>query len=129
MTVRKSKIFIFGLFAALIIAFSFHVYLHSAYGYPLFGSFIIGSYTFNFVFVLVEVFLLSRLQKKEGSNIGSMYLGLSMVKFLVFFALFLPLYKMDGVKDRFEYFGFFVPYLICLFAGTVFLIAMLKKAD
>ena len=65
----------------------------------------------------------------EGANLGNTYLGLSMFKFLVFFAVFLPLFKMDGVQDHFEYFGFFVPYLICLVAGTGFLINILKQKD
>lgn len=126
---RKNKFFIVGLVVALAIAFSIHVYLHSAYRFPFFGSFIIASYLFNAGFVLFEIWLLNRRRMKEGSNLGNAYLGLSMFKFLVFFALFLPLFKMDGVTDRFEYFGFFVPYLICLVAGTAFLIRVLNQPD
>ena len=126
---RKNRSFIVGLFLALAIAFSIHVYLHSAYDFPLFGSFIIASYLFNFSFLLFEVWFLNRRRLKEGSNLGAAYLGLSMFKFLVFFALFIPLFKMDGATDRFEYFGFFVPYLICLVAGTLFLVRILNKPE
>lgn len=66
---------------------------------------------------------------KEGANLGNAYLAMSMFKFLVFFAVFIPLFKMDGVQDQFEYFGFFVPYAICLVAGTTFLIQVLKSND
>ncbi len=124
---RKNRFFLIGLFIALAIAFSIHVYLHSAYRFALFGSFIIASYLFNAGFVLLEIWFLNRRRMKEGSNLGNAYLGLSMFKFLVFFALFIPLFKMDGTTDRFEYFGFFVPYLICLVAGTVFLVRILNQ--
>ncbi|PHR35633.1 MAG: hypothetical protein COA38_01920 [Fluviicola sp.] len=126
---RKNRFFIVGLILALIIAFSIHVYLHSVYSFALFGSFIIASYLFNLSFVLLEVWFLKRRQMKEGANLGNAYLGLSMFKFLIFFAVFLPLFKMDGITDHFEYFGFFIPYAICLVAGTVFLIQILKESD
>lgn len=126
--IGKSKILVVGLLVVLTVAFSIHVYLHSLYRFPYFGSFIIASYLFNAVFVLFEVWYLSRRQAKEGANLGNGYLVLSLLKFLVFFAVFLPLFKMDGNTDRFEYFGFFIPYLICLVAGTAFLVRILNRA-
>ncbi len=129
MSSKRNKLFFVGLPIALVIAFSIHVYLHSAYNYDLFGNFIIASYLFNFGFVLLEVRLLNLRRMKEGANLGNVYLSMSMLKFLVFFAVFLPLFKLDGVQDRFEYFGFFVPYAICLVAGTAFLIHILKQSD
>ena len=125
---RKNRLFLIGLFLALAIAFSIHVYLHSEFKFALFGSFIIASYLFNFSFVLFEIWFLNRRRMKEGANLGSAYLGLSMFKFLIFFSLFIPLFKMDGVKDHFEYFGFLVPYLICLVAGTTFLVRILNQS-
>ena len=124
---KKNRFFFVGLILALTIAFSIHVYLHSTYRFPYFGSFIIASYLFNAGFVLLEVLFLNRRRMKEESNLGNAYMALSMFKFLIFFAVFLPLFRMDGVTDRFEYFGFFVPYLICLVAGTAFLIGILRK--
>lgn len=129
MTAKRNKLFFVGLTVALAIAFSSHVYLHSAYNYDLFGSFIIASYIFNFAFVLLEIWFLNLRRMKEGSNLGNVYLAMSMFKFLVFFTVFIPLFKLDGVQDRFEYFGFFVPYAICLVAGTTFLIQMLNQSD
>ena len=129
MTAKRNRLFFVGLITALAVAFSIHVYLHSAYSFPYFGSFIIPSYLFNATFVLLEIWLLRKQQKKEGSNLGNAYLAMSMFKFLIFFAVFLPLFRMDGVQDKFEYFGFFVPYLICLVAGTAFLVQLLKNSD
>lgn len=129
MTAKRNKLFFVGLPLALIIAFSIHVYLHDQYNYELFGSFIIASYAFNFCFVLVEIWLLNTRRMKEGANLGNVYLAMSMLKFLVFFAVFIPLFKLDSVQDRFEYFGFFVPYAICLVAGTAFLIGLLRETD
>jgi len=126
---RRNKLFFIGLPVALLVAFAVHVYLHSVYKYALFGSFIIASYLFNFGFVILEIWLLNRRRIKEGANLGNAYIAMSLIKFLVFFAVFLPLFKMDDVKDRFEYFGFFVPYLICLVAGTIFLIQLVKTSD
>ncbi|MFK7787708.1 MAG: hypothetical protein AB8B56_21485 [Crocinitomicaceae bacterium] len=127
MTAKRNKLFFLGLPFALAIAFSIHVYLHSVYDYELFGSFIILSYLFNLGYVIVEIRLLNMLRRRDGFNLGNAYLGMSMFKFLVFFAAFIPLFKMDGVQDRFEYFGFFVPYLICLVVGTVYLVSLLNQ--
>jgi hypothetical protein len=129
MQTKRSKLFFLGVPVALVIAFSIHVYLHSVYDYALFGSFIIASYLFNVGFVILEIWLLNLRRLKEGGNLGNAYLAMSMLKFLVFFAVFLPLFKLDGVKDKFEYFGFFVPYIICLVGGTIYLIQLLKEAD
>ena len=129
MQVKRNRLFFLGLAVVLAIAFSIHVYLHSVFDYSLLGSFIIVSYLFNFGFVLLEIWLLNLPRFKDGGNLGNAYLGMSMLKFLVFFVVFLPLFKMDGVQDKFEYFGFFVPYAICLVTGTVFLIQLLKTAD
>lgn len=129
MNEKRNKFFFVGLPLALAIAFSIHVYLHSVYDYELFGSFIVASYLFNLGFVIVEIWLLSLLRKREGFNLGNAYLAMSMFKFLVFFVAFIPLFKQDGVQDRFEYFGFFIPYAICLLAGTTYLIQVLKSAD
>lgn len=126
---RKNKIFILALFTALAIAFIVHIILHIAYKFPLFGSYVILSYAFNFSYVLAEVWFLQKRQQKPNANLGSTYLILSMIKFVFFFALFIPLFKMDGATDRFEFFGFFIPYSISLLAGTVFLIQMLKESD
>lgn len=129
MTRGKNKIFIVTLVTALAIAFTVHAILHIAYKFPLFGSFVILSYFFNFAYVMVEVWFLQKRQQKPNANLGSAYLGLSMFKFLIFFALFIPLFKMDGNTNRFEFFGFFIPYSISLLAGTVFLIQLLKESD
>ena len=129
MTSGKNKIFILALFTALAIAFTVQIILHIAYKFPLFGSYVILSYIFNFLYVLTEVWFLQKWQKKDNANLGSIYLGLSMFKFLIFFALFIPLFRRDGVMDHFEFFGFFIPYSISLLAGTVFLIQMLKESD
>lgn len=127
MNKRKNSLFFIGLISALVIAFSIHLYLHSVYHFTILGSFIIPSYLFNLGFVLFEIWFLNRRRIKEGANLGNAYLGLSMFKFLIFFAVFIPLFKMDGIQNRFEYFGFFVPYLICLVTGTAYLTSILKR--
>ncbi len=126
---RKNRLFFLGLFTALVIAFTAHIMLHIAYDFPVLGSFIVLSYAFNLTYVMAEVWFLQKRQQKPNANLGSAYLGLSMFKFLVFFALFIPLFKLDGTTDRFEFFGFFIPYSISLVAGTVFLIQLLKESD
>lgn len=129
MTSKKNSLILIGLVFALIVAFGLHVYMHSVYGYALFGSFIIASYLFNLGYVLFEVWLLNRRRLKQGANLGNAYLVMSMLKFLIFFSVFLPLFKMDGTQDRFEFFGFFIPYAICLVAGTTILVQILNATD
>jgi len=51
----------------------------------------------------------------------------SFLKFIVFFLVFYPPYKMDGNMDKLEFAAFFVPYVICLVLETVFTARMLQK--
>ncbi len=70
---------------------------------------------------------LMRMPERLQGSLGFLYLGGSMLKFLVFFIFFYPEYKADGDVSRLEFATFFVPYAICLIVETTVLVRMLNK--
>jgi len=69
------------------------------------------------------------LKNKLKNQIGFLFIAGSLIKFIVFFILFYPSYKQDGIMERVEFFAFFVPYLLALIVETVFIFKMLKEID
>lgn len=68
----------------------------------------------------VFIFLGVQLSHKQNAMlVGFVFLGGSLLKFLVFFVLIYPHFTADGVVEREELSLFFVPYLICLAALTL----------
>jgi hypothetical protein len=85
------------------------------------------SYFLNFLLATGIFLLLYSLRKKYKNQIGFMYMGGSLFKFLVFFLIFYPEYRADGVVTRSEFGAFFIPYLICLIFETVFTAKILLR--
>jgi hypothetical protein len=87
------------------------------------------SYFINMVLALAIFFTLYGLRNKYKNQIGFLYMGGSFLKFLVFFIVFYPGYRMDGDVTRSEFASFFVPYLICLVLETVYTAKILLRKD
>ena len=58
---------------------------------------------------------------RESSYIGWVFVGLSGLKFVLFFVLIWPKIELDGVTSMAEFTSFFVPYLGCLIMEVRFL--------
>ena len=85
------------------------------------------SYTVNFLLAAGIFVLLYGLRKKYKDQIGFMYMGGSLFKFIVFFIVFYPDYRADGMVTRSEFGAFFLPYLLCLILETVFTAKILLR--
>ena len=70
---------------------------------------------------------LMRMPERLQGSLGFLYLGGSMIKFLVFFLAFYPVYKADGDVSKLEFATFFVPYALCLIVETTVLVRMLNR--
>ena len=114
------------LFSVLVFTFVIHLAVLHLIGEPLWADRIILSYIVNYV-LTVGIFLgLYRFRKRLRDQIGFLFMGGSLIKFLFFFILFYPSYRADGEMSSLEFAAFFTPYLIALVLEAVFTSKMLK---
>ncbi|HPF97226.1 MAG: hypothetical protein KDD16_00715 [Mangrovimonas sp.] len=119
--------FLVILVVALGITFSLHIFILNFFKQPLFGDKIVLSYVVNALLAGTIFFSLQKLKERYKTQIGFLFLFGSALKFVVFFSLFFPSYKADGVMDKLEFAAFFVPYVVCLVLETYSLSQMLNK--
>lgn len=121
------KKFSFTLFISLVVTFLVHLLVLHLFGKPLFDNLIIAAYIVNFLLAVIIYFTLYKLKKKYLEQLGFIFMFGSMLKFLVFFLFFYPVYKTDGKIQPIEFSSFFVPYAISLIFETLGVIRFLKK--
>ena len=117
------------LIVLLIFSFGAHLFVLSAKNLPLFENLIVRSYVINGILAVVIFGLLYRFREKLKNQIGFLFMGGSLIKFVFFFILFYPTYKSDGEMSSLEFAAFFVPYAIALFLETYFTSKMLKSLE
>jgi len=115
------------LIVAVLLAFTLHLFLLYNAELPLFENKIRASYLLNTILTIGIVFLIFVLKKKYTNQIGFLFLGSSLVKFLMFFMVFHGPYKSDGNIDALEFSAFFIPYSICLVLETFYLSKWLNE--
>jgi F0F1-type ATP synthase assembly protein I len=76
----------------------------------------------------ILLFIQARFNKKSAQT-GFIFLGGSGLKFLVFFLVFYPYYRQDGVMATSEFAAFFIPYATCLILEVIFLSKQLNNQD
>lgn len=90
---------------------------------------LVASYGINFV-LAVGIFIgLYYARKKLKNALGFLFMGGSLIKFVVFFLVFYPVYRADGEIQRTEFAAFFVPYLTALVLETYFASKMLNQVS
>ncbi|MFD2724808.1 hypothetical protein [Hyunsoonleella rubra] len=114
---------------ALLLAFFLHLGVLYTLNYPLFENHIVLSYVINLILVLKVFGILYLLRYKYKGQLGFLFLAGSIIKFAVFFIVFHPRFKADGVITKLEFASFFVPYLVGLILETVSLSKWLNKLD
>lgn len=121
----------FFIILVLLLALAFGVHLLVLYGrgLPLFDNLIVRSYIVNCIMATVIFVGLYRFREKLKNQIGFLFMGGSLLKFLIFFLLFYPTYKSDGDMSGLEFAAFFIPYLAALFLETFFTSKMLKNLE
>jgi hypothetical protein len=115
------------LILAVFLAFAFHLALLHNADLPLFENKIRASYFINTLLTIGIVFLVFVLKEKYANQIGFLFLGSSLIKFLIFFIVFHGYYKADGNIDTLEFLAFFIPYSVCLVLETIYLSKWLNK--
>ncbi|SEP81194.1 hypothetical protein SAMN05421824_0380 [Hyunsoonleella jejuensis] len=113
----------------LAVVFGIHLLILQQLNLPLFNNRIVLSYFVNLILVIGIFGALYLLKKKYKTQLGFLFLFGSAIKFAVFFALFYPFYKDDGVISKLEFAAFFVPYLVGLILETTSLGKWLNSMD
>lgn len=127
----SNPFFSFTIKAVLIIssAFGIHLALLSTLDFPLFENRIVPAYLVNLILVVGIFGALYLLREKYKSQLGFLFLAGSLLKFTVFFIVFYPFYKLDGIITKLEFAAFFIPYVIGLVLESVSLSKWLNKLD
>lgn len=119
--------FYFSLGLLCLLVFGIHILVLYLLQLPLFGYMMVQAYLLN-VFLAVVIFtVLYLFRVKWKDQIGFLFLGGSMLKFVFFFIFFYPVYKGDGQMETMEFISFFIPYLVCLLLETLFTAKMLNS--
>ncbi len=121
--------FIILLILSLGIAFFLHITILKGKGLPPYENLIVLSYMVNSILAAAIFIALYTLRNKLKNQIGFLFIGGSLLKFIFFFILFYPTYKADGEMSGLEFASFFIPYTISLIIETIFTTKMLRKLD
>lgn len=113
---------------ALGITYLVHHFVLKVLGLPPFNGMPILSYTINFLLATLIFSGLYIARKKLKNALGFLFMGGSLLKFLVFFLVFYPTYRADGEIEGIEFAAFFIPYTIALVLETFFASKMLNNA-
>ena len=124
---KEIKQFAVTLFLVLVLVFGLHLVFLYATGRPLFDHLIIPAYLANYLMAFLIYYTLFRLKEKYLEQLGFIFMFGSMIKFIVFFIFFYPVYKSDGNIDAIEFSTFFIPYAISLIFETLGVIKFIKK--
>ena len=120
---KFSLILLFG----LSLVFTVHLFMLHSKGLPLFAHKILWAYLLNFLIALGTFITLFRLKEKMKNQLGFIFMGTSLFKFLIFFLVFYPDYSSDQKMSTLEFSAFFVPYSYCLIIEVLALTKMLNK--
>lgn len=117
------------LIVLLLITFGLHILVLSARELPVLDNLIVRSYVVNGLLAAIIFILLFKFRQKLKNQIGFLFMGGSLLKFLFFFLLFYPVYKSDGDMSGLEFGAFFIPYAVALFLETFYTSKMLKNLE
>lgn len=87
----------------------------------------VPSYAIQAAYGLLVLSLLFITVKRYPNALAFVFMGLSVLKILLFFLLFLPILKVDGVITSIEKIDVLIPYLTALILETFFGVKKLNK--
>lgn len=116
-------------FIVLLVVFGVHLLVKNQTEQDLFEHKLVLAYIINYVIAALVMVFLFVVRNKYKDNLGFLFLIGSGLKFIVFFVLFLPSYKADGVLTKAEFFTFFIPYVSSLLLETFTLSKLLQFLD
>ncbi|MBR9847364.1 MAG: hypothetical protein GYB35_15230 [Algicola sp.] len=117
------------LVVVLTIALVLHLLALNAKSLPVYENKILLAYIVNGVLAIVIFGFLFKMKDKYKEQLGFLFLGGSVLKFIVFFIVFYPFYKADGTISKLEFAAFFVPYILSLILETMSLAKWLNKME
>lgn len=112
---------------ALLLLFLIHIFILHMMKLPLFSNRILLSYGINYLLAVGIYLLLYKWRIKYLDLLGFIYMAGSFLKFSFFFLFFYPTYRENGNIDAIEATTFMMPYVLCLFFETFFLIKLLNN--
>lgn len=117
--------------AAILLGIVFFIHLGAlrALSLPIFDHRIVLCYLVNFALIIIVFGLLYLFKEKYKSQLGFLFLAGSFLKFIIFFIVFYPFFKMDNHISKLEFAAFFVPYSIGLILETISLSKWLNKLE
>mgnify|MGYP006181796453 CR=1 FL=1 len=118
----KSKVLIFHIVLIFSLVLLYQINLIFFYIPQLLFIYVINISLAIFIFWLIYL-----LRNKQRESLGFLFLTGSLIKFIVFFIVILPLFKQDGDLSKLEFLSFFIPYFTCLTIETFYLVKILKK--
>lgn len=121
--------YLLTLIVVLGTSFALHLWSRAGFGLQPIGDLLAVSYLFNFFMAFVIVAGLYTVRFRLKQQIGFLFIGGSLLKFLVFFLFFYPSFIADGTISRAEFSSFFVPYFLALATETYFTASMLKNLE
>ena len=112
---------------------NFHLYLFVVLGVSYFIHDYIVSfdhlillYALNLSIAVFVYWLVFLLRNKHKEYLGFYFLAGTLIKFIVFFIIVLPIFKENNIVSKTEFLSFFIPYLLSLFVETKSLISLLN---
>lgn len=111
----------------LISLFTIHIGALYAASQPLFENHIVASYIINFILAVFIYIVLYMRRIPQHDVLGFLFMAGSMLKFVIFFAVFSPWFKQDGDISKLEFASFFIPYAACLIYETKALSKLLNS--
>lgn len=125
--------FLFGFLISLVVslglAFIVHAWIRDRSGLTPAGDLLPFTYLVNGLLAFVIVAVLFVIRSRMRHQIGFLFIGGSLIKFLFFFIFFYPEFTADETIDRAEFFSFFVPYFFSLVLETYFTSLILRNLE
>ena len=119
--------FAFQLGLILGVSFIFHAFIQWLIGIDSLGNHIIITYLFNYILATIFFGVLIFFKNKKSTQLGFIFLGSSMLKFLLFFIILSPLLRTEqGIKSP-EFISFFIPYAVSSTFEVLCMVRLLNK--
>ena len=126
---KVSLSFIIKLTSILISVFIIHLFILYTLGKPLWDNYIVKAYLVNAILASTIFLFIYNFKDFIKYQIGFIFIGGSLLKFLFFFIIFYPSYTEDSSISKAEFASFFIHYLVCLVIETLSIIKILKTLE